>query len=381
LPIIYTPNKFIMQALPKVVLDKVRHRDADVLTISFPYNSLLMHTLKNLLGAVWSESRQLYYLPYSLENSAQVMLTLSPIADIDKSALEGKEKRYLENLYNIALSDYDHGNIQRFTRWLQTKRYSDSTVDTYINLITFFIKYVKKRGFVTITPKTVAQFNYEFIVAPNKSISYQNQAINSIKQYLRFQDIDIEITEIRRPKREKKLPVILSMDEVQRIINSAWHLKHKTLLSLVYSGGFRISEALNLKIEDIDSDRMLIHIKSAKGKKDRYTLLSQKVLLLLREYYLVYQPKIYLFNGETGGQYNSRSAQQALKNAVARAGIRKRVTMHCLRHSFATHLLEHGTDIRYIQNLLGHSSPKTTMIYTHVSETSMQNIRNPFDMW
>ncbi|RZJ65626.1 MAG: integrase [Flavobacterium sp.] len=278
------------------------------------------------------------------------------------------------------LSQTEYADLQKFRRWMQTRRYSDATINTYCGLAEFFLKYLRRRGLTEINPRTVAQFNYEFIVLPKKSISYQNQAINAIKQFVNYKQIDIDIQDIERPRKEKKLPTVLSMDEVGRIMMAAVSLKHKALLSLIYSGGFRISEVLNLKMADIDSDRMLIHVRNAKGRKDRYTLLSQKALVLLREYFVVYQPKVFLFEGPSGGQYSSRAAQSVLQNAAARAGIKKSISLHTLRHSFATHLLEHGTDIRYIQDLLGHSSPKTTMIYTHVSDSSVQNIRNPLDM-
>jgi integrase/recombinase XerD len=176
------------------------------------------------------------------------------------------------------------------------------------------------------------------------------------------------------------LPNVLSKEEVLKIIDSTENIKHKTLLALIYSAGLRISEALSMKPKDIDSVRMLIHVKNAKGKKDRYTLLSEKVLTLLREYYLVYKPKEFLFEGQFGGMYSSRSAQIILKHAAKKALIKKTITLHTLRHSFATHLLESGTDLRYIQELLGHSSPKTTMIYTHVSNNSLKKIKNPFDV-
>lgn len=157
------------------------------------------------------------------------------------------------------------------------------------------------------------------------------------------------------------------------------HLKHKTLLSLLYSGGLRIGEALQLTLKDIDSKRMLIHIKNAKGKKDRYTLLAPSFLTLLRTYYKQYKPTHFLFEGKNGLMYSATSSQKVLKKSLYLAGIHKPVTLHTLRHSFATHLLENGTDIRYIQELLGHSSPKTTMIYTHVSSKKLSNIKNPFE--
>ena len=183
-----------------------------------------------------------------------------------------------------------------------------------------------------------------------------------------------------RPKKPQKLPVVLSKEEISQLFNVINNLKHKALLALLYSAGLRIGEALQLTPEAIDSKRMLIRIEQAKGNKDRYTLLSESFLTLLRMYYKKYKPKTYLFEGQNGGAYTSSSAQKVLKRALRDAGItRTGVTLHTLRHSFATHLLESGTDLRYIQELLGHNSPKTTMIYTHVSSKSLQNIRNPFD--
>ena len=224
-------------------------------------------------------------------------------------------------------------------------------------------------------------YNNDYILKNKFSSSYQNQIVNAIKLFFKIvKESSIEIDKIHRPKREKTLPNVLSKEEVLKIIDASENLKHKTLLALIYSAGLRISEALNMKLKDIDSTRMLIHVKNAKGKKDRYTLLSEKVLLLLREYYLVYKPKEYLFEGQFGGMYSSRSAQVILKQSAEKAGIRKPITLHTLRDSFATHLLESGTDLRYIQDLLGHSSPKTTMIYTHVTNDSLKKIKNPFDV-
>ncbi|MFA4839248.1 MAG: tyrosine-type recombinase/integrase [Candidatus Neomarinimicrobiota bacterium] len=183
-----------------------------------------------------------------------------------------------------------------------------------------------------------------------------------------------------RPKKEKQLPVVLSQEEVVNIIDSVDNLKHKTLLMLIYSAGLRVGEAVRLKIEDVDSKRKLIYLKSAKGKKDRYTLLSDVALDNLRRYYLVYRPQEYLFEGAEGRKYLSeRSIQHVFERAVKNAGIRKDISVHTLRHSFATHLLESGTDLRYIQELLGHTSSKTTEIYTHVSQKSLGRIRSPLD--
>lgn len=377
----YTPKvEYMHTSLPTVTLDKTVHNQKAIISIRFERNTVIFHKVRSELHARWSESKRFWYLNYSESNKTEIIEVLKRHALLDIADLERKEQRSRENLDDIRLRYNDVKQIERFRKWLETKRYSDSTVNTYCSLIVFFCKYLQKRNCTALTPMIVPRFNYEFIVQPKKSISYQNQAINAIKQFFEYSGIEVEFGDIERPKREKKLPVVLSMEEVRRLIHSAYNLRHKTLLSLIYSGGFRLSEALNLKLCDIDSERMLIHIKSAKGKKDRYTLLSQKALLIMREYYRVYNPKVYLFEGPNGQRYSSRSVQGVVKVAATRAGITKRITPHSLRHSFATHLLENGTDLRYIQNLLGHNSPKTTMIYTHVSDMVIQKIRNPFDM-
>ena len=271
--------------------------------------------------------------------------------------------------------------IEKFKQYLRSKRYSESTLATYSEALKSFLVFYREKPVAEITNEDVIIYNNEYVLKNNLSASYQNQIVNSIKLFFKIiHDSKIEIDKIHRPKNAKTLPNVLSKEETLRLIDITSNLKHKTLLALIYSSGLRISEAINMKITDIDSQRMLIHVKNAKGKKDRYTLLSTKVLGLLREYYAVYKPKTFLFEGQYGGQYSSRSAQSVLQQSAKKAGITKQISLHTLRHSFATHLLENGTDLRYIQDLLGHSSPKTTMIYTHVSSTSLKNIINPFDI-
>lgn len=219
------------------------------------------------------------------------------------------------------------------------------------------------------------------VMERNITESYQNQAINAIKFYYeRVLGGQRKIYLIERPRRDTKLPVVFSTDEVVAILKCTQNIKHRAILMVIYSGGLRISEAANLKISDIDSKRMQIRIVSAKGDKDRYTLLSEKALNTLREYYKVYRPAQWVFEGVTGERpYSVRSIQQILKAAVKRAGINKKVTVHTLRHSFATHLLEQGTDIRYIQSLLGHASTRTTEIYTHITTSGFGKIKSPMD--
>lgn len=186
--------------------------------------------------------------------------------------------------------------------------------------------------------------------------------------------------QIERPRKQKKLPIVLSKEQVKSVINNTNNIKHKCIVSLLYFSGLRRSELLNLKINDIDSSRMLIHIIDAKGNKDRYTILSQNALADLREYYKQWKPKEYLFEGLKNMPYSGSSVGKIITATAIKAGIRKKVTPHTLRHSFATHLLENGTDLRYIQLLLGHNSTKTTEIYTHVAKSSFDSIKNPLDL-
>lgn len=224
-----------------------------------------------------------------------------------------------------------------------------------------------------------------YLVSERKvSISYQNQAINAIKFYYERVLGGKRITiYLDRPQKERTLPTILSKEEVQLIISKITNLKHKTMIMLTYSAGLRVSEVINLKIQDIDSQRKQIRVAQSKGKKDRYTLLSEKILILLRQYYIKYKPIEWLFEGQSSDgkivPYFVRSLQMILKKATKKANINKKVTMHTLRHSFATHLLENGTDLRYIQVLLGHQSSKTTEIYTHVTTKGFDKIKNPLD--
>jgi integrase/recombinase XerD len=189
----------------------------------------------------------------------------------------------------------------------------------------------------------------------------------------------MEVDFIQRPRREKRLPNVLSKNEVKSILEAPTNLKHRAMLSLIYACGLRRSELLSLTKFDIDSKRMVVIIRMAKGKKDRIVPLSPKILSLLRDYYKSYNPKEFLFEGQGGGEYSEKSLENVFKQSLLKANNKKPVTLHWLRHSYATHLLESGTDLRYIQDLLGHKSSKTTEIYTHVSTKNIQNIRSPFD--
>ncbi len=338
----------------------ITHKGSKRIAVYFEKNAELIARIKQLEGARWSQSLMAWHLPDTEENRKR--FNIAPLS------------HSLPSVEGIA-------QIEKFKQWLRSKRYSESTITTYSEALKSFLVFYRNKAIIDITNEDVIIYNNEYILKNNLSASYQNQIVNAIKLFFQtIRDTKMLVDKIHRPKNAKTLPNVLSKEETFRLIDVTTNLKHKTLLALIYSSGLRISEAINMKIIDIDSQRMLIHIKNAKGKKDRYTLLSTKVLGLLREYYTIYKPKSFLFEGQSGDQYSSRSAQSVLQQSAKKAGITRLISLHTLRHSFATHLLESGTDLRYIQDLLGHSSPKTTMIYTHVSSTSLKKIINPFDM-
>lgn len=269
---------------------------------------------------------------------------------------------------------------EEYSLKLKELRYSENTIRTYMNLFEEFINYYSTFEVSKIDEKMIIAFLRYLVMERKVSESYQNQSINAIKFYYeRVLGGQRKVYMIERPRHEKKLPTVLSVEEVSRAIQSVKNIKHKAIVMVIYSGGLRISEVINLKIKDIDTKRMQIFVRNAKGKKDRYTLLSKKVIPVLRDYYKEYKPKDWLFEGPAGQQYSESSIGIIVKKAFRDAGIRKQASTHTLRHCFATHLLENGTDIRYIQTLLGHESSKTTEVYTHVTTKGFEQIINPLD--
>lgn len=270
--------------------------------------------------------------------------------------------------------------LKQYKDLLIQKRYSPNTERIYCHYFRDFVNYFDGVNIDHLTKEQINSYILRLIRKQQISTSQQHQRINAIKFY--YEKIlggEKQYYELHRPQKEHKLPKVLSKNEVRRIIEAAENLKHKCILMLLYSAGLRRSELINLKISDVDSERMVIHVTGAKGKKDRITLLSENLLELLRHYYKEYRPKYYLFEGQAGGKYSPTSVANILRSAAQKAGIRKQVTPHMLRHSFATHLLEQGTDLRYIQELLGHNSSKTTEIYTHISRQAIDKIKNPMD--
>jgi len=344
----------------------------------FNYNIELTGFVKKFPYCKWDNLNKWWTIPYSELFLEQIKTKCLEIAYHLKTELEdnatGKPKKSVFDTINYKKCP------EELVNKLRELRYGESTIKTYTSLFEEFINYYNKYDYKSIEETKITAFLRYLVTERKVSSSYQNQAINAIKFYYeRCLGGQRKIYTVDRPKEEKKLPIVLSEEEVSSILKVTTNLKHKAILMTIYAAGLRISEAIKLKIKDIDSDRMQIRVEQSKGKKDRYTILSAKLLLVLREYFKEYIPKDYLFEGQKGEQYSDRSIQLILKDACFKAKITKKASVHTLRHSFATHLLEHGTDLRYIQSLLGHESSKTTEIYTHVTTKGFEQINSPLD--
>ena len=349
------------------------HNNKKVIFIQFEKDLELIQIVKSIPKSRWSPSKTAWFLP---KNEINLQILKDKFQDKADIIFEIKSEPAIENIYPETISQ-----IESFRKWMEHKRYSSSTVKTYVESVRVFLKFHYPKRTHEITNHDMVVFVNEHIIKNKLSFAYQNQIVNGVKLFYReIVKSKIEVEKLQRPRREHKLPNVLSKEEVKQIIEAPTNLKHRVMLSLIYACGLRRSELLNLKPLDIDSKRMLLIIKNAKGRRDRIAPISPKIVEMLREYYKLYRPKIWLFEGQNEGeQYSERSIQKVLKQAIEKVGIRKPVTLHWLRHSYATHLLENGTDLRYIQELLGHKSSKTTEIYTHVSTKSIQNIKSPFD--
>lgn len=285
------------------------------------------------------------------------------------------EALQLPNASQVAL-------LKKFRNYLEQKRYSTTTIQQYESCVFNFLMWYESKPIEQISINDIRAYNHDAFLKKDKSRSAQNIWISALKLFLEKLEIsNIEISEVERPRARTYLPNILSIDEVKELISSYKNLKHKALILTVYSCGLRRSEVLNLKLNDIDSGRGMIRIKNSKGAKDRDIPLPVPLLGLLRAYFKKFKPKEYLFEGSDGGKYSSSSLRSILIQGVRRTKIRKRITLHSLRHSYATHLVEKQINLRYIQEALGHKSSKTTEIYTKLSKDQMSKMISPIDEW
>ncbi len=376
-------EKIIIRRAPKAYVNRVIEEDTLLieqkitgeLTLSFNFHKTHVDFVQRLPYPRWNSVECYWTVPHSESILADIKKHFETYHfKIEYSVEKDTQKKPVgfQPKFRECPAEYHEK--------LSIKRYSKSTAKTYLGCFKEFINFYADMPLNEIKESHIKQYLLYLVEEKGVSSSFQNQMINAIKFY--YEQVlgeERKFYYIDRPFKEQKLPSVLSVEEVQKIISQIDNLKHKCMILTLYSGGLRISELLHLKLADIDSERMLIHIKNAKGQKDRMTLLSEKLLVYLREYFKLYRPKEYLFEGQLGGAYAARSVQEIFSVARRKAGVLKKASLHTLRHSFATHLLESGTDLRYIQSLLGHASSKTTEIYTHITRKGMEHIKSPLD--
>ncbi|MBI9055453.1 MAG: tyrosine-type recombinase/integrase [Bacteroidales bacterium] len=357
-----------------ILLERVIHKKEKRVKLIFDYDADILQILNNVEGTVWSSSMTCWHMPYTENYVVELQNKFIDIAQIIDRSSTKRRTAFHE------LSDVQIDSLKNLVRFLKLRRYSDSTILCYRRRVEDFLKFYHDKDIDSLSNEDVQYYNYERMIKNRVSDVLQNQFITALKLFLlTFTNNNIDISRIERAKKKRRLPTVFSKSEVERIINSTQNQKHKMMLLLVYACGLRRGEVGVLQIKDIDSERKIMHIRKAKGNKDRMVPLSLKIIESLRHYYRVYKPKKYVFETVNNKLYPSDTVYKIFKRALEKSRINKKAGIHGLRHSYATHLLENGTDLRYIQTILGHKSSKTTEIYTHVSTQNISNIICPAD--
>ncbi len=349
------------------------------LKLLFGFNFDLTNKLKKIPYHSWDKKNKWWTIPYTEKYLKEVSdyatnIGFSIVYEEEPAGDKGVKRINSSNVPNY------RGCPEEYILKLRELRYSEKTLKSYTMLFEEFINYFFKLDIKTIDETQIIKFLRYLIMERKVSSSYQNQSINAIKFY--YEKVlggQRKFYFIERPRREKTLPVVLNIEETIKLIKSANNLKHKAIIMLAYSSGLRLGELVRLKLNDIDRERMQIRVEQSKGKKDRYTKLSEKFLIVFDQYLEKYKPKEWVFEGAGLGIYSARSIQNIVKAAAKKAGIKKDISVHTLRHTFATHSLEDGADLRYIQEMLGHESSKTTEIYTHVTTKGFDQFKSPLD--
>ena len=342
------------------------HHGKNVVFVHFPYSSSIKNELREKFPtAKWSMSKKCWYLPDT--NAIRNDVGMTPKTEMGKLVIS-------------QIHPVNQAALKRMHELLLLKAYSPKTIKTYCYEFSQLLYLLKSTHVDTLQPERLRSYILYCVTKLKLSENQIHSRLNALKFY--FEQVlhrEKMFIEIPRPQKRFILPKVMSKKDIANIFAKTDNLKHLMMLKLCYGMGLRVSEIVNLKISNIDSNRMLVHIEAAKGKKDRYVTLPSTILDDLRNYYRTYCPRKYLFEGQNGGKYSIRSVQAVFKNAMQKAKINKSVGIHGLRHSYATHLLECGTDMYFIQKLLGHKDIKTTEIYAKVSNRQLGNIKSPLD--
>ncbi len=367
---------------PIITLSNLQHRGQRMIRIHFTYDRKVAATVKAFTGVKWSRTHGCFYLPYSFERQQALFRHL--VAGGLWVDYEQLKRKHIPAPKNPAatgtLTSLNQDRFHRYQQYLQGLRMSSSTILAYGSFVFTFLEHLGNVPLEEVDNTSVRLFVEGLVRKKRYGISSHRLLISALKHFSAlFAETKIDNLELVRPKRSRLLPTVLSQEEVMRLLQRTPNLKHRTVLALIYSSGLRISELLNLELKDIDLDRKQLRIGQAKGRKDRYVVLAESFIPLLMNYLNSYRPTRFVIQGDGGGRYSGSSVRAFLRRSRQKAGIMKKVTPHTLRHSYATHLVENGVNLRHVQELLGHSKPETTMIYTHVARRDLLNIRSPLD--
>ena len=371
----------------EVQLERFQHRGGEQIALRFEYNTQLIELAKTL-GCQWSQSNKCWYLPYEVNIHKKIFAAYKGKAWVDASALFNGQAPKTSKAHDPATRRTTGKKPKAipieipdaYMAKLRSRRYSQNTINTYSSLFRAYLRHFAPKAPENISEQEIKDYLLKEVVERNLSDSTQNQIINAIKFYYeKVLGLEKKTYWLDRPRKAKRLPTVASEEEIVRLMVAANNLKHQCIIGMLYSAGLRRGELINLRIADIDMHRKQVFVRAGKGKKDRATLLSERMINALNTYLAEYKPNYWLFEGHTREQYSGTSVGQVVKKAAIKAGLSKTITPHVLRHSFATHLMDKGTDTRYIQELLGHASLNTTAIYAHVSTRDLQKITSPLD--
>jgi integrase/recombinase XerD len=378
---------------PQITLSRAVFNDIDVCLIRFDFNKLINERLRTVTGAYWNQHLGCWCGPLTRFFFNQLVARVGDIADIiygpkesnatySNNYVNAKTKKLEQDAATNAIPEIAKKDLERWSAHIKGKQYADNTVSVYIGAMRLFLVWLGQRSHKEVRKGDIDEYMSYLVIQKKVSRSYQNQHVNAIKLFYKFCfSIHLSSDMIARPRREYKLPHYLTREEVARIFATVKNTKHKCILSLIYACGLRVGELIRIQLTDIDPAQRLLMVRQSKGNKDRVIPIPESLLNILNEYANAYKPQVYLFEGEQPrNPYTERSVQAIFKQAVIRSGIRNlQASPHWLRHSYATHIMEMGTNVRDLQTLLGHKNLKTTEIYTHISSTNFNRIISPFD--
>ncbi len=366
---------------PKVTVRKIVHRGHTRLGLFFKYsNDAPAQRVKNIIKSIPNRRYSYTLKCWHIPNTPQSIMELNRLKNILSFYTEYQKKNK-----EVVLTEFDDETLiqlQSFENYLKQKRYAERTIQSYLQVLKVFTNWLNNKKEDGISESAIQAFNLEYFIRGKYSRSYQNIFVNAIKLYLqKIEKSPTPSIQVERPRRSNNLPNVLSEDEIKKLIRSYSNLKHRSIILCYYACGLRKSELINLKLSDLDWDRKILRVRNSKGAKDRDISLPMPLENLLKKYILRFSPKQYLFNGKGNIQYSARSIDNLLSQGLRRAQINKKITVHGLRHSYATHLVEKNINLRFIQEALGHKSSKTTEIYTKLSKENIAKLVSPIDFW